>query len=374
VNLSITHKNLDKEVDRELLESVFDESDLRYILLYMYLVRNQVFFDLKDDNVVDGFQQMYNLVDHGNLLVKDIKRLFPENVIEDMIVFKLITNVRDYTSFQDKADEFDIKINNGIYMDDKHVLFSEESLLAIIKPNFPQVTLKKITDGLKKLRTMMCQVSNLAHPLVHKYNEDYALDDDLYDIIFFLGNPYLTLRLEILIVDVEKKANEIEEELDKYLKVFYADVLKSQFMEKLEKAQKDVDSEDILEFIIKKSKNLPSKFNPTNRTELYDKWKKLFNELLQYKSDFKSINRDKESIQAYYSGKNRKISYLKFIEDVSNNQDEISKKIKDSLVKVRDRLKSIKETLDNLSIKDIKLLNLDLERELIENEEEENEE
>jgi hypothetical protein len=79
------------------------------------------------------------------------------------------------------------------------------------------MTEKKIKDALIKLRATMCQVTTKTHPLVHKYNNDYALDDDLYQIIFLLGNPYLALRLELLIVAMEQKIKESrEEKIDKF--------------------------------------------------------------------------------------------------------------------------------------------------------------
>jgi hypothetical protein len=65
------------------------------------------------------------------------------------------------------------------------------------------------------------------------------------------------------------------------------------------------------------------------------------------------------------------MSYIDFIAGVTENEDQISTDFKNSLLKIRESLKEIKKVIDFTSEKELKLLNLDLEREIIENEEEE---
>ncbi len=371
---AITHKNLELEIDRELLDDVFDDPVTRYILLYMYLVRNGVFQNLEDDDIIEGFEKVYQISDIDRLYKKNVEMLLPEEIIEEMFTYNLITNIKDFKTFEVKKDDYEIKIHNGVYLEAGNVLFSDEGLLIIIKSNFPEITMNKIKKTLNTLRGTMCQVSNVMHPLVNKFRDDFALDDNLYDIIFILGNPYLALRLEKLIVSVLEKAKEIQSKLDKYLKIFFPESLKPKFLQKVKKAgeiEKDGDQDDLLEYIIEKSRNLPSKFDPKEKSELYWEWRGILNRFLLLKNNFTWIFNEIDKVKSFYSGKNQKMSYLKFIEEVTDKEDEINSIIKNSLLEIRKLLKDASEKLESLSEKEIKILNLDLEREIIDNEDDE---
>jgi hypothetical protein len=74
-----------------------------------------------------------------------------------------------------------------------------------------------------------------------------------------------------------------------------------------------------------------------------------------------------EDIKKNYMSSKQKMSYLKFIEEVTNNEDMLSKKISDSLTKIRNNLKVANETINKLSYKEIKLLDLDVEKLVIMN-------
>ena len=63
-----------------------------------------------------------------------------------------------------------------------------------------------------------------------------------------------------------------------------------------------------------------------------------------------------------YSGKNRRFSYLEFIEKISYNEEGIVDNIQNSLIELRKELVRINEKITKLTEKEIKLLNLDYER------------
>jgi hypothetical protein len=334
----------------------------------MFLVRSNVFIDLEDDEITKGFEDLYNL---NEITVKDLVLVFSGEIIENLFEFNLIRNIRDYKSFQSKPDNATVMLHDGVYLDAEKVLFSEEGLLSIIKPNFPIVTLSKIKKTLNTLRTTSCFVSNATHPLVHKYKGDYTIDEELFQILLLLGNPYLALRLERLVVDLQENSKKIELQLNKYLKIMYSDVFKGSFIKKLEKANEKSKDGNILDYIVKKSRNLPKKFNPTKITETFNNWFGKFNRFLSMKNDFISINNEFQKVKNFYSGPDQKMSYIDFIVGVTENEDQISSDFKNSLLKIRENLKEIKKSIDFTSEKELKLLNLDLEREIIENEEEE---
>ncbi len=362
-----SHNAIELEIDRGMLESVFDDPIIRYVLLHMFLVRTHVYQNVEDDDIVEGFERLYRI---GDPSVKELQETLPKDVIEELFAYNLVKNIESYTIFEQKPPDFTIKLlSDEVYIEGEKVMFSAEGLLRMIKPNFPIVTLKKINDSLKKLRGIPCEISNVTHPMVHKYDEDFALDDELYDILFFLGNPYLSLRLERFVVDIESKTTELENSINKRLKIFYSDILNSKFMQKLKKAiqQKDV---EILEYVISKSKNLPMKFDPPEKTQIFLTWKATLSDLLLLKSTYFDIYTQIEDIKSYYSGRKQKMSYFTFIEQLTENEEKTSTYVRDSILEIRQKLKDSNDFIINHSEKELKLLNLDLEREVIEFEEE----
>jgi len=265
-----SHNAIDIDLDREMLESVFDDPTIRYILLHMFLVRMHIFQNLEDDDIVEGFERLDRI---GDPSVKELQESLPKDIIEELFAYHLIKNIESYTVFEQKPPEFIIKLlSDEVYIEGEKVMFSAEGLLRIIKPYFPIVTLKKINDSLKKLRGIPCEISNITHSLVHKYDEDYSLDDELYEILFFLGNPYLSLRLERFVVEIESKINELENSINTYLKIFHSDIVNTKFIQKIKKAVQQ-ENVEIFEYVVSKSRNLPIKFDPPEKTPLYAKWK-----------------------------------------------------------------------------------------------------
>ena len=371
MGLKISHE-LDFEIDKDMLDDVFDDPETRYVLLYMYLVRSNVYRNLEDDDLNEAFQSLYTIKDNDTIYVENLK-ILPEEIIEEMFAYGLILNIKNFNIFKAKPRDDEVRFDDGVFIEGENLLFSPEVLLRIIKPNFPVITLKKIVNVLNRMRSMMCMVSNATHPLVHKYNEDFALDEELFNLIFLLGNPYLALRLEKLIVSVEIKSKELENQLDSFLKVFYNEATKGKFLTKLKTAIEKSKDKDFFNYIIVKSKILPKKFNPKKKSDLYKEWRKNFSSFLKLKYDFIEIYKNIDVIKSLFSGKNQKMSYLDFIEEVSNNEEEISQNIRKSLLKIRSKLKEVNDMTSSTSIKDFKLLNLDLEREIIENEDEDEE-
>ena len=131
--------------------------------------------------------------------------------------------------------------------------------------------------------------------------------------------------------------------------------------------------DEIYEYVISKSRNLPMKFDPPEKTQIFIQWKELLSELLRLKSTFFEIFTQIEDIKSYYSGKKQKMSYFTFIEQLTENEEETSTYVKNSLLEIRQKLKDSNDFILNHSDKEMKLLNLDLEREVIEYEEEDEE-
>ena len=97
----------------------------------------------------------------------------------------------------------------------------------------------------------------------------------------------------------------------------------------------------------------------------YQQWITELLELLKIRYQMEQFDKKLIDLKSYYSGKNKKFSYLEFIEKVSFNEDGIVDHIQNSLIDHRKELVRINEQISKLTEKELKLLNLDYERLII---------
>ncbi len=371
------HTALDLEYDRMLLEDVFDSQNLRYVSLYMYIIRKDLFQDLLDDDIIDQFETITSLEEPT---VEDLIRICTGDFIKALFQYKLITNIRSYKMFQSKGNDVKIRFAKGLNLthdeiseseEEVHIFFNEAYLERVLAPLIPEMTQTRILESLERLRAMMCPKSSMIHELVHKYGDYYVIDDDFYYIIEELGNPYQALRIELMIRAMSKKYKEIENNINIILNQFESSIIKAPIMKKLKQA-KVIGKEDYVKYLVEKSrkKTLPVKFwveFPENEIpDNYLKWKISLNQLIKLKLKFNDIDNKMDELRAYYTGKNQKMSYLEFIQKSTYDEDDISEKIKNLLIDARNSLKEVSEKMEEYPKKEMKLLNLDIERMILE--------
>ena len=371
------HTTLDLEYDRMLLEDVFDSPNLRYVSLYMYIIRKDLFQDLLDDDVIDQFETITAL---DEPTVEDMIRICTGDFIKALFQYKFITNIRSYKMFQSKGNDVKIRFAKGLNLthdeiseseEEVHIFFNEVYLERVLAPIIPEMTQSRILESLERLRAMMCPKSSMIHELVHKYGDYYVIDDDFYYIIEEFGNPYQALRIELMIRAMSKKYKEIEGNINEVLNQFEPSIVKAPIMKKLKQA-KEKGKEDYVKYLVEKSrkKTLPIKFRvefPENEIpDNYIVWKKSLNQLIKFKLNFTDIDIKMDELRGFYSGKNQIMTYINFIQKSTYDEDNISEKIKNLLIDARNSLKEVSEKLENYPKKDMKLLNLDIERMIIE--------
>ena len=84
------HSTLDLDYDRILLEDVFDSPNLRYVALYMYIIRKDLFQDLLDDDIIEQFETITSL---DEPTVEDLIRICTGDFIRALFQYKFITNI-----------------------------------------------------------------------------------------------------------------------------------------------------------------------------------------------------------------------------------------------------------------------------------------
>ena len=371
------HTTLDLEYDRMLLEDVFDSPNLRYVSLYMYIIRKDLFQDLLDDDVIEQFETITSL---DEPTVGDLVRICTRDFIRALFQYKFITNIRSYKMFQSKGNDVKIRFAKGLNLthdeiseseEEVHIFFNEVYLERVLALIIPEMTQTRILESLERLRAMMCPKSSMIHELVHKYGDYYVIDDDFYYIIEEFGNPYQALRIELMIRAMSKKYKEIERNINEVLNQFESSIVKAPIMKKLKQA-KEKGKEDYVKYLVEKSrkKTLPVKFRvefPENEIpDNYLEWKNSLNNLIKFKLNFNDIDIKMDELRGFYSGKNQKMTYINFIQKSTYDEDNISEKIKNLLIDARNSLKEVSEKLEKYPKKDMKLLNLEIERMIIE--------
>ena len=371
------HTTLDLEYDRMLLEDVFDSPNLRYVTLYMYIIRKDLFQDLLDDDVIEQFETITAL---DEPTVEDMIRICTGDFIKALFQYKLITNIRSYEMFKSKGNDVKIRFAKGLNLthdeiseseEEVHIFFNEVYLERVLAPIIPEMTQTRIHESLERLRAMMCPKSSMIHELVHKYGDYYVIDDDFYYIIEEFGNPYQALRIELMIRAMSKKYKEIERNINGVLNQFEPSIVKASIMKKLRQA-KEKGKEDFVKYLAEKSrkKTLPVKFRvefPENEIpDNYIEWKKSLNHIIKLKLNFTDIDIKMNELRGFYSGKNQKMTYMDFIQKSTYDEDNISEKIKNLLIDARNSLKEVSEKLEKYPKKEMKLLNLEIERMIIE--------
>jgi len=371
------HTTLDLEYDRMLLEDVFDSPNLRYVTLYMYIIRKDLFQDLLDDDVIEQFETITAL---DEPTVEDMIRICTGDFIKALFQYKFITNIRSYVMFKSKGNDVKIRFAKGLNLthdeiseseEEVHIFFNEVYLERVLAPIIPEMTQTRIHESLERLRAMMCPKSSMIHELVHKYGDYYVIDDNFYYIIEEFGNPYQALRIELMIRAMSKKYKEIERNINGVLNQFEPSIVKALIMKKLRQA-KEKGKEDFVKYLAKKSrrKTLPVKFRvefPENKIpDNYIEWKKSLNLIIKLKLNFTDIDIKMNELRGFYSGKNQKMTYMDFIQKSTYDEDNISEKIKNLLIDARNSLKEVSEKLEKYPKKEMKLLNLEIERMIIE--------
>jgi hypothetical protein len=315
-----------------------------------------------DDEIVDSYQRVLVLdeIYKGNLLT-----FWNENFIEIAIDLGLIKNIRSISEFQQKDQDFIIRLGEEtVTIEGNTISVPEDILFAMIRRKFKFLTRRNYNNALTRLKGIRCEQTGVIHPFIYPIGEnDITLSDDLYYILDQFGNPYQTIKIETTIEGFYERFNEIYSKINDYLEIYDPILNKKSTISKIEKALEE--NKDVINYLKEEDIKLTEKFNLKDineDSEDFKKWYSVFIDLIKDRQKMKEIDNKLEEIRSYYSGINRKYHYLEFIEKVSFNEDNIVNKIQEDLITLREEIVKIKKETSELSKKKVKLLNLDFER------------
>ena len=359
------HTNLSIGNDKNLIEKVLDDIEMRYIVLFLYVIRNDLFRDLNDSELIESYEKVLIL---DEIFKNNILNFWTDEFIEVAVDLGLFKNIRSMREFQQKEGDFIIRLGEEtITIENDIISVPDHTLFLMINKKFKFLTRRNYNLALIKLKGVKCQNSNNIHPIISQIGEnDYAISDDIYYILDQFGNVYQAIKIEITIEGVHQKYLDIKEKINEYMDIFEPKLRSKPVLKKIFEAIKG--EKDVFKYLRDEKIELPDKFNfdeDTERNEIGSDWHFRVMTLLNARFRMEQLDEKILETKKYYSGKDKKFSYLEFIEKVSFNEDNIVNKIQNVLLKFREDLIEINKELEVLPKKELKLLNLDYERYLI---------
>ncbi|MBD3194692.1 MAG: hypothetical protein GF317_06540 [Candidatus Lokiarchaeota archaeon] len=359
------HKNLTLDYDENLINRILDDINNRYILLFLYIIRNDLFQDLNNQEIIDSYNRVLILdeIYKGNLL-----SFWDTEFIETAIDLGLIKNIRTIREFEQKDQDFIIRIGQEtITIEQNTISVPADTLYLMINKKFKFLTRRNFNLAITRLKSVRCERIGTIHPFIYQIGEnDYTISDDLYYILDQFGNIYQTVKIENTIENFYERFKEILEKTDNYIDIFDSKLNNKSILNKINLAIEG--NRDIFKYLKEEKVELPDKLKLKNLNkdeEIVQKWRSTLLKLLNYRYEMLEIEKELNEIRNYYSGKEKKYSYLEFIEKISFNEENIVDTIRNLLVNLRKSIVKINEDIEELTKKELKLLNLDYERFII---------
>ncbi len=361
----MAHTSLTLEEDSKLIDTIMDDVDMKYIILFLYVIRNDLFKDLSDENLVESYNRILNL---DEIFKSNVVNSWDEDFTGIYIDLGLVKNIRSEREFNQKEDDFILRLGEEtITIEQDTISVPDDTLFLIINKKFKFLTRRNFNLALTRLKGVRCEKSSEIHPLIFEIGEhDYTLSDDLYYILDQFGNIYQAIKIEITIEGVYKRFGEIKEKINEFIKIFDPILNTKSVVKKINQALEE--SKEIFKYLKEQDVDLSDKFNYdklAKENKLLIKWKSSLLSLLQYRYSMESIEKRLLDIRSYYSGKTKRYKYLEFIEKITYNEDDVLDVIQKSLIELRKELMTINDDVSKLTRKELKLLNIDFERLII---------
>ncbi|MHA2282904.1 MAG: hypothetical protein ACXAC5_18840 [Promethearchaeota archaeon] len=359
------HKNLTLGDDAKLIENVMNDLEMRYIVLFLYVIRNDLFKDLRNKALIESYERILVI---DEIYKSNIVNFWGEEFIDVYIDLGLIKNIRSKREFDQKDDDFIIKLGEEtITIEENVISVPDDILFLIINKKFKDLTRRNFNLALTRLKGVRCEKSNVIHSLIYEIDEhDYTLSDDFYYILDQFGNIYQAIKIEITVEGFYQRFKDIEEKINDLIKIFDPVLNTKSLLKKINNAISE--DKEILNYLKEENIELPEKFSfgkISKDNPLLKQWNSQLILLLKLRYQMMRIEEKIVELKRNYSGKEKKFKYLEFVELVTYNEDNLLDNIQKSLVEYRKEIVKINEQILKLTKKEMKLLNLDYERLLI---------
>lgn len=359
------HKILTLEYDKDLIEKILDDKDMRYILLFLYVIRYDLFKDLNEPDLIESYERILIL---DEIYKSNIITFWNEEFIDVAVDLGLFKNIRSKREFEQKEDDFIIKLGDETITIEKDIIsVPDNTLYLMINKKFKFLQRRNFNIALTRLKGVRCEKTSTIHPFIFEIGDhDYALSDDLYYILDQYGNIYQAIKVEITIEGFYQRFKEIEEMINEFITIFDPILNTKPVIKKINRVLEE--GKDVIKFLIEEKVDLSNKFDfeeIDKENAIFKEWISKLVSLINLRYQLEEIDKKLTEIKKYYSGKGKKLGYLEFIKKVSFNEDGILRNIQESLIQLRTELIQINDEISKLAKKELKLLNLDYEKLII---------
>ncbi|MGV9200048.1 MAG: hypothetical protein ACOC4M_14675 [Promethearchaeia archaeon] len=216
----MSHKNLTIAQDQQLIEKILDDKNMRYVVLFLYIIRNDLFRDLSDETLIKSYERVLILDDiyKGNL-----KTFWDPEFTRIAVELGLLKNIRTSREYQQKDDDFIVKLGEEtVTIEGNTILVPKDTLFAMIKKKFNFLTKRNFNDAIVRLKGVRCEKgAGIIHPFIYEIGEnDVTLADDLYYILDQYGNIYQAIKIEVTIEGFYEKFKELHDNLLDLIEIY----------------------------------------------------------------------------------------------------------------------------------------------------------
>ena len=355
------HKKLDLEIDRNLINKILEDLDSRYILLYLYIIRKNLFKDLEDEKLIDGYNHVLSL---DTIYKGNIHTFLPENFAEIASNLGIFRNIRHYRDFENKDQDFIIKLGNEpIVVQEDVVLVPANTLFNIITRKFNSITKRDFNLALSRLKGVRCEATGTIHPFLYEVGkQNYMLSKDLYEIFDKFGNVYRTIQVELTIENFYKRFDEIYTRVLNLLDIYNIIVDRKDIIKKINQLiksdglklnyldikTKEKEEKKILDF---KEINLMIKID-SDRSVNLNLPKDEYEGLLTQKIQYDEVENELIEMRKSFSNLKSRSGYLEVLENIEKKEsyiDERLRSMRELIIGVKERLDIFEERIKKIN-------------------------
>ena len=148
------HKSLSIEEDENLLIKILENVDMRYIILYLYIIRNDLLKDLSDSELIKSYERVLIL---DEIFKNNIIEFWDEEFIEIMIDLGIFKNIRSLGEFNKLEGDFILKLGEEtITIENGTISIPDDLLFLIIKKKFKFLNRRNFNLALTRLKSVSC--------------------------------------------------------------------------------------------------------------------------------------------------------------------------------------------------------------------------
>ena len=328
------HNKLSLEYDRNLINSILNNINTKYTILYLYIIRKNLFNNL-DKDIIDRYERVI-LVD--DIYKNNVESFWDQDFIDKIIDLGLFKNIRSRREYDQKDGDFILKMGEyTITIEKNTILTPMDTLFQMISKKFKSISLKDFESGLMKLKAVRCESTGAIHHFIYEVaDKEYVLSDDFYDILDQFGNIYKAIKIEPTSDGLLQLCKEIQDKIVNIVMIFDPILNNEKIIKKLTKALEINKKEEKIEII-----EISIKIKLLEKSIILNLSNSDFQILSNYKDEMESINKKLLEIKSNYSGNQ---DYLGFLEMMPIKIETI----KETLIKIRDNALGAKKAVLDL--------------------------